>query len=63
MWTGERILQDDWHISRVEGADAPLPIPPILRYQLEAISQMQILNPLQKLLLNGLQESMSKRDN
>jgi hypothetical protein len=63
MWTGTSILQDGWHISRVEGVDALLPIPPILRYQLEAISQMQVLSPLQEPLLNGLQESMRKRDN
>jgi hypothetical protein len=63
LWIGARSLRDDWRIFGPQVLNTPFHLPPILRYQLETIIQLQILEPLRKQLLSELQKVILKDGN
>jgi hypothetical protein len=63
LWAVARSLQDDWWICSPQVVDQPPGhLPPILRYQLETILQLEIFEPLRQELLRDLQYAMNPRN-
>ncbi|KAN0112346.1 hypothetical protein V8E51_005297 [Hyaloscypha variabilis] len=62
LWMVARSLQDDWRICSPQVVDHPTHLPPILRYQLETILQLQIFEPLRRKLVRDLQYVIMSTD-